>query len=399
MPCNGLTRLLLALVILAASHRPAAAQNLEWVFESRPAAAIGTADGPPETLLFRATHAFRLSSGVIVIGNAGTHELRFYDAGGKHLKSVGREGEGPGEFATMSRAWRIRGDTIQVWDTRLHRMSWFAPDGKFLRSQVWAWEPIPLTDGARLTNPLSFLGVLADGSVIARSNPVAARPITTPVGLNRIPVTVLVYSPLGQLRDTVGKFLDTEGFIYESVIRRGGPQQKGFSPVIFGEQFLIASGGASIAVGKGKPYAIQIYDPTGKSVRTVQRATAETQATPEHVRRFKEWEVAALPPESRALREESIKKVPSARTLPAYRGLEFDRDGNLWVEEYWMTKNDPRQWSIFDLNGRWLGRIVLPHELEILDLGSDYVLGRVRDELGVEQIRLHRIRRAGSSGG
>jgi len=62
---------------------------------------------------------------------------------------------------------------------------------------------------------------------------------------------------------------------------------------------------------------------------------------------------------------------------------------------------DQGQFSVFDADGVWLGRVALPpglpwlrgHNLRypILEIGRDYVLGVWVDDLGVEQVRLYRI--------
>src|SRR5688572_24674597 len=69
---------------------------------AEPLAEIGVTEGPPEYQLFRVASGRRQSDGTIVIANGGTMELRFYDAAGTHIRSVGREGEGPGEFKSIS---------------------------------------------------------------------------------------------------------------------------------------------------------------------------------------------------------------------------------------------------------------------------------------------------------
>ena len=59
-----------------------------WRLSSEPTLAIGIFDGPEEYLLFQARGARRLSNGNILIANGGTHELRFYDPNGRHVRSV-----------------------------------------------------------------------------------------------------------------------------------------------------------------------------------------------------------------------------------------------------------------------------------------------------------------------
>ena len=129
-----------------------------WTLSSDPILTIGEFDGPEEYLLYRARGARRLSNGNILIANGGTNELRFYDPNGIHLQSVGREGDGPGEFRRMREPWPLGSDSIAIWDSRSARLSVFDVDGEFGRS--FRLDPIP--DALR-PGPL---GILADNSLL-----------------------------------------------------------------------------------------------------------------------------------------------------------------------------------------------------------------------------------------
>ena len=55
------------------------------------------------------------------------HTVRFFDAAGTPLGSVGREGEGPGEFRRPIRGGWF-GDTLWVSDTQINRITLIGPD-------------------------------------------------------------------------------------------------------------------------------------------------------------------------------------------------------------------------------------------------------------------------------
>lgn len=383
-----------------------------WLVDSVPSVTIGTVDGPPETLLFRAIAALVMSDGTIVIANAGTSEIRWFDEQGNFLRNVGGQGEGPGEFRSLTDIWRIRGDTILAWDNRLRRVSFLAPDGNFVGSRTFVIPPIPLPSGISLTNSITFRGALADGSIVAMNNTVASRNLgtgmtTTSEGYRRVDNHVLLFPrdtlPLAVLleprsaldHDTLGIFAGGEEFEYTAVVRPGGPEQQTYSEVIFGERFLWAIGPESFAAGAGKPYSVNLHDRTGNPTRSVGRDVAPVRTTPELVRRFREDQVAQTSAEYREVRAASLERVPAAEVLPAYRAVEFDREGNLWVEEFGLTQDAPRVFSVFATDGRWLARVSVPNDLTIIDRGPDYLLTRARDDLDVEQIRLFRIRPTG----
>src|SRR5687768_145368 len=73
-----------------------------WRVETEPVVTIGVVEGAPEYQLFRVRHALRLDDGSILVADGGSRELRFYDSTGRHIRSIGRDGEGPGEFRVIS---------------------------------------------------------------------------------------------------------------------------------------------------------------------------------------------------------------------------------------------------------------------------------------------------------
>jgi hypothetical protein len=73
----------------------------------------------------------RLSTGVIVVSDHSS--LKFYDASGAFIRSVGRKGSGPGEFSQLRRVCRLPGDTILAMGYSDRRMSLWSSDGKLIR--------------------------------------------------------------------------------------------------------------------------------------------------------------------------------------------------------------------------------------------------------------------------
>ena len=128
-----------------------------WRLSAEPTLTIGAFDGAEEYLLFQANGARRLSNGDILIANGGTYELRFYDPSGTHVRSVGREGDGPGDFRSMGGVWRLGSDSIAVWDSGNRRLTVFDIDGELGRS--FRLDPFP-----EAWLPLRPRGILAGNS-------------------------------------------------------------------------------------------------------------------------------------------------------------------------------------------------------------------------------------------
>ena len=105
-----------------------------WTLPEIPLLEIGVREGDEPYQLHQARGSVLLDDGRIVVANAGSQELRFFDSEGRYLKAVGGDGEGPGEFRFPGRVRRIGEDSLLVWDQRLQRVSFFDAEGGYLGS-------------------------------------------------------------------------------------------------------------------------------------------------------------------------------------------------------------------------------------------------------------------------
>jgi len=53
-------------------------------------------------------------------------------------------------------------------------------------------------------------------------------------------------------------------------------------------------------------------------------------------------------------------------------------------------------WTVFDREGRMLATVTVPGGFHLYDVRDDVIVGRMRDELDVEQVRTYRVRPAGA---
>ncbi len=75
-----------------------------------------------------------LSDGSVAVIDRASEEVRVFGADGRHLVSMGRSGEGPGEFRSAWFLWVLPGDTLWVGDYRPWRYNVFTRDGQFVRA-------------------------------------------------------------------------------------------------------------------------------------------------------------------------------------------------------------------------------------------------------------------------
>ena len=87
-----------------------------------------------------------------------------------------------------------------------------------------------------------------------------------------------------------------------------------------------------------------------------------------------------------------------AEAFPAFSSVIGDRAGYLWIREYDFPGEERKAplWTVFDPGGLVLGYIETPTALEIYEIGEDYILGRVHDELEVEYVQVWPLERGRS---
>ncbi|MDE0110346.1 MAG: 6-bladed beta-propeller [Bryobacterales bacterium] len=73
------------------------------------------------------------SNGIFAIADMSDKDIKLYDRNGERVGTVGREGEGPGEFTSLMSATFV-GDSIFAYDFAEDRLSIFGATGQFARS-------------------------------------------------------------------------------------------------------------------------------------------------------------------------------------------------------------------------------------------------------------------------
>jgi hypothetical protein len=71
----------------------------------------------------------------------------------------------------------------------------------------------------------------------------------------------------------------------------------------------------------------------------------------------------------------------------------LDDEGYLWVGNYLRPMETDRRFSVFDPDGRWLTVVDVPDDIDVFEVGADYVLARWTDELDVEYVRVYGLSR------
>jgi len=101
------------------------------VIELKEELSIGVADGAEEYMFAYPNYIDADSKGNIYVSDAMDKVIKVYDKHGKYVRTIGREGDGPGEFRTISGIFIDKKDNLYVYDGRPRRFTLFNDKGEY----------------------------------------------------------------------------------------------------------------------------------------------------------------------------------------------------------------------------------------------------------------------------
>jgi hypothetical protein len=344
-----------------------------WTVSADPLLDLADAGSGPDHEFFRIRNAIRLDDGRVAVANSGTNEVRFYDTNGDFVRSSGRTGEGPGEFERLTNVRAYRGDSLMAFDYWGRRISVMDATGEIAR----------VASLTGLDGSLSDLYVLSGGSFLLHAHVTGV--MAEAQGRIRIPAPLLSVRPDGTVEDTVTVVPGFETYVFEL----------GDAAPPFRHEALVAVDDSLIYVGDGVTFEVKALNLHGEVQRII-RIPGYDLSVPRAVR--DSMRVAMLqqemPAQLRPTLDAMANSIPERR--PAFSGILVDPLGFLWVQGYIrsLVAPGPRQSEVFDPDGQWLGTVELPDNFNLYQVGEDYLLGRHRDDLGVETIQVLELDRS-----
>lgn len=332
---------------------------------------IGGVEGTgPEVLGNVASLTVDLEGRIWVLDHQA-QELRVFDADGRHVRTVGRRGGGPGEFQQAVHVAHAPDGNLWIMDPSNARLSVFDTSGAYVegKSALGGFVMLPwpgrFDDEGRYYTPL-FLG--GDTRMI-RHDP-AFQPLDT-LEVPRDPVTRDRF----EIRDDQGRRRVTAGVPFQGFVA-----------------WQISSAGTIWAMVADQ-YRLFELDSRGDTLRAITRAFTAlpvTAADRERAREDMKWFI-----------DQGGRFDPSrlpAKKPPA-RGFFFDDVRHVWVERTASeAENLRRVFDVFDPDGRFLGTVQLPFPLwmsaPIVRDGRMYAV--TRDELDVPYVVRARIEGRGT---
>lgn len=317
----------------------------------------------------------RLSDGSVVAVDRQSAQVRVYDASGRHLRSMGQRGRGPGEFTDPFQLWITPGDTLWVGNTRPWSYTVFTAQGAFVR-RVGLDPPYP--------NPSRAGGVLDNGyTVNAREDGLYTPEFGAPDTL-----IVEIHDPAGKLVGSLDRIPNgTTGEVSEA-------PERFLISVLFESSAEVDAMGSTIALAHGSKPEVRVLDDEANLRKIVRWSEPDRQVSHADIRAWRsDYRESNTQPSSGDWDQGDDAIVsperPAADVFPAISSVKIGRDGRIWVRQYDRPRQD-RGWLAFGADGKFACHMAqLPGDVR--EFGEDYVLLLHRSELRVQTVRMHSL--------
>ena len=361
-----------------------------------PEISIGKLDGPEE-LLFGGIRSIAVDDrrNVFVFDGQAQH-VRVFDSDGAYVGTIGRRGEGPGEFGSAEAIAILPDGRLVVRDPGNRRIAVFGPSPE--HSEHWGYDP-----GNYGSN--SPLHTDAQG----RTYLITRDPSSTDWVRH-----IIVLGPDGAHLDTLpepSSPWDPPVMVAEGEVEGGYARYTHPVPFAPSFQWTVHPSGHFVT-GLPADYRIELARDDG--ILRIERIT----------------DPATVHADEGALRRASVERQLQSRIpgwtwdgpsipehKPFYRQLLAGRDGRIWVRLWTeahrvededhdpedpdsdpVTWEEPLRYDVFEPDGVYLGAVTPPDEFWPLVnpvFDGDHVWAVTRDELGVERVARYRIDEGG----
>jgi hypothetical protein len=326
---------------------------------------IGEEDGAPAVLLVGIVGAVLLPSGELAAADGGDHAIRFFDRSGALVRTVGREGAGPGEFRLMNWFGRCADGDLLATDVILGRATVLDPTGQVRETVVtpeWFRFNRVLACG-----PGKQLLVLADHP----------RHLGEPGKVTRFPAALVRFTLGSDRADTLALVAGNELYYARNV--------QAYSPYPLGAAVHAAAHGNWAYLAQNDEAFIRVFDLEQRTDDAFFHHLPTRAVTAADWRTARAEIVDRQPlRRTRQVLEQVLEEATVPRTHPPFMDLKSDRAGRLWVR---LPADGPSTtWMILTPQGEHIASLALPSSVEPLDVGSQDLIAVERDDLGVQRI-------------
>jgi hypothetical protein len=361
-----------ACLLMAAGAATARQPPVTVDLAGAPFVRIGVVDGPPEMTLGLVVGAVRLDDARVAVADRLAHAIRFFDERGAHVRSIGREGEGPAEFRDVTWLGACPDGVLLAPDPMLGRAARIgSADARFIGHVA-----LPsIGFNAYLACPRAgeVVVLLATGGAAGARGQVSRRP-----------AAIARFDLEAGVQDTLAVLPGTDFYYAERVA--------GFAPVPLGVRALAAAGGGYVYAAQNDGREVHVIDLATGRRNSFAHGLPQPPLTGAAVRAATDAFLERQPLErTRDMLRTVLAEAPGAEAHPRLMDLKADRDGRAWLRL--PSAGAVTVWQVHGADGRHAGSVRLPSNVEPVDIGAAHLVAIETDELGVQMLRVYTAER------
>jgi hypothetical protein len=346
---------------------------------------IGSAfeDGHPLTFV---TDLAVDSSGYLYVAQPQDYGIAVFDPAGRFLHTIGRQGQGPGEFVRVHEIGLL-GDTLWASDPVSLRVNLFFRGGRSLSTMNLAVPAAELSTQGPMTPHALLPGGLAVGQVGLSA---------TGFLENEHPNIPLVLIDRSSRIVRVLARLDLSHEIFS--VRLGDGLLSGVQPFRDSPLWRVPSDGRSIVLvrrpvspdERTTTFSVTKFLHTGDTVFSTTYSYAPTEVSARQRDSVIRGTVEGAPETGRSV----ARAIREALFIPKYHppvyALLVGRDGTIWLRRE-PTGEVEEEWLVLDSDGVTARSVLGPSAVQLHEANGGAVWGVVHDELDVPYVVRYRI--------
>ena len=332
---------------------------------------IGSIEGN-ENYMFSGTICFNTDGdGNFYVSDMVTLRIQKYSPEGKYLLTIGRKGQGPGEFRSLSVVRFDKDDNLYICDVTGRRISFFSKEGEFLKQikmpgayenlyinskglmVAGKYEQVPADNALTMFSTYELFNEefipLAELHKIKREMTIPGRDLSSRTQIMANMINLIVYQP---------------------------------------QEFLTLARNDFIYYGHPDKYEINIFSPEGKLVKKITRDYEPVPVSKKDIKNFEE-EISQEETLNRApedFRKKLFQLIKYPKYKPAYQSFTLIESGlnqsYTLMENGWLAlivdlvKGEYTIFDLFDQEGRYIAnfKTTIPVEGLFFNNGKAYAI-------------------------
>ena len=311
---------------------------------------IGVVEGQEEYMFSRINAIAVDNDGLIYVVEGRSAHIRVFDKNGKYIRTIGRKGQGPGEFQMPYYAQVISRNELMIHDYAAFRLTFFSLQGEYLRQKSTAETRIPFI-------PLKM----------------------TEKG-NLVVITAGAPPPTGgkQLR-----IYDSDLELVKTIAIEERDMRKLFDigkPTWYGD----VSPEGKIVWGDSREYVLQVLDQDGKLIKKITKEYDPVKITTEDKEEYKKQFAGAI---------ERGVGIHFRSHNPAFLQIKVDDEERIFVQTYEQIEGGGEYYyfDVFDPEGKYLAKVPIRVNLNRISVWKKKKLYTVEeDEGGYLYVKRHK---------